>query len=742
MNTNRKVKEISNEELTMLAHRKSFRARAKSTLKSLTMEPKVAQDSFKVDNTNMAIRGSSNADLSTSGGRENKKEPRSKTAMKGLTVDTKLARDTYNAENACIAANTRLARKASNTDAPRLSEAMMNRNWRNHRNPIGEGSPGKIEPLWSAPPEPFKFLDEVKAEPQREDEYEIIDYDHGLKRVAYRCRRPDDVRPELIPFTKPDSISADLCLSAPATKTEFSTAETGTEKRSAKYDPSIFQPSIKSVVRLDEMAPIKRAGYQKILNWDEQQRRSLRDSSSITIVSLGDPSSSWESVEFPYAEIRAVRGDKRFEMGLSNVEETIRNQLSMLVEPQSAGLPPDYIRKKYEEIQEERRKAIALAQSTIGTRGHPGDIDCNREASGKDGASDNQFNELLGKLNKLCAPRIRAFTVNDKDDRSRPNYTNESGKIMKGGPQSPSGDSGISGLSSGGRKRSSTLNPEAVEFCYPEAVEYGCPTQEKQSPATNGCNPTVSGPPVSTSLVQTPEQTSGPADSIRLLETRVAELEAQITRQQESKQEQLAHKRSAKGYKTNRAHYGPKGYGPMAPSGGVHHPVMNMDIQGSPGYQAAHPLSYHQSQPSFAMGARGMHPNPMPVMGNCGLPQTVQGLPPIGMPTGVVDQCNTMQAMIPFAGHGALVPTEPASGTPLWVKTMFGPKPVSKPDRPFRPGDGVQAMRQQEYEEYLEHLRVTDPSYALNCKQRQARRADRQRLPAQYGGGPGQKLLC
>ncbi|KAI0538614.1 hypothetical protein GGR58DRAFT_286926 [Xylaria digitata] len=733
MKTNNKFAGISTEELTMLAHKKSFRARAKSNFKGLTMDTKTAHDSSKADNTSISIRGSSKAELSTSGGRESKKESRSRATLKGLTIDTKLARDTYNAENACTAANTRLARKSSNADSPRLSEAMMNRNWRNHRNPIEEDSPGKMETLWTAPPEKCKFLEDVKARHRHEDEFEVINYDHGLKRAAYRCRRPEDVRPELIPFTRPDSISLDPCLSAPATKMEFSTAEIETEERSAKYNPSIFQPSVKSVVRLDEMAPIKRAGYEKILNWDEQQRGRLRDSSSITIVSLADPSLGWESVEFPYAEIREVKGDKRFETALNDVEETIRNQLSALVEPQSAGLPPAYIRKQYEERLEERRKAMARAQSTLRAPGHGGGIDNNRQALGTESVNDTQFNDLLGKLNKLCAPRIRAFTVNDNDDQYRPDYTKETEGIIKGAPHSPSGDSGISGVSSVGRKRSSTLNPKAIEF--------RCPTQEKQSSVINGHDPAVSSPTAPPHPVQTSKKTSGSTDPIRLLETRVAELEAQIARQLEAKQAKFARQRLPKGHKTNQAPYGATGYAHVVPGGGVHHPAMNRNVQGPTGYQAAHPVPYHQPQPGFAMGVGGIHPNSMPAMGNCVLPQSVPGLPPNGMPTGVINPCSATQAMVPFAGHGAPVPTQPATGTSLWVKTMFGPKPVSKPDRPFRPGDGLQAVRQQEYEEYLEHLRATDPNYALSCKQRQLRRADRQRL-GQPCDGAGQKLLC
>ncbi|KAI1165665.1 hypothetical protein F5B18DRAFT_649614 [Nemania serpens] len=692
--------------------KKGFRARARDTFKGLTIDTKIDQDSHKVETPSVGIMGNSDRKSAVQRSRENKDfQGKTEPKLKGLMIDTKLAQD---AQNASFTVDNRLARKATTTDVPRLSEAMMNRNWRKPRQSMEERSSDTIEPPWSAPPEKYKFPNEVKIKHQREDEHEVVDYDRGLERVAYRCRRPEDVKPELVPFTRPESVSADLCLSAPATKTEFSEAEVGTEERAAKYDPSVFQPSIKSVVRLDDMAPTKRAGYEKMLNWNEQHaglergmRWDLCDASSITTVSLVDNSSSWESVEFPYAEIRAVKSGKKFEIELNGVEEIIRNQLSALVEPQSAGLPPEYLRKLYEGRREERRKAMALAGSTIGARGRRDGMPSKQETSGMEGADNPQFSNLLGKLNKLCAPRLRAFTVNDKDEAYIPSHTNRTQDATEVELQhSPSGDSAISGLSPEGRKRASTLNPEAVEFRFN--------TREKKSPVANESD---------SSLVSVAKKISEPTDPIRQLETRVAELEAQIARH-ESKKVQSPHERWAKGCKTNHTPYGTKSYGFVLPSGGAQHPVMNGGIQSPVGYPP-HPLL-----PAFAMGAGGVYPKPAPVTGQNGL-----GFPLPIVPTGLANQCNNTQAMIPLQGHGASAPPKPASGTPLWVKSMFGPKPVSKPDRPFRPGDGVQAMRQQEYEEYLEHLRATDPNYALNCKQRQARRADRLR-------GGQKKLLC
>ncbi|KAK8073627.1 hypothetical protein PG994_004526 [Apiospora phragmitis] len=57
----------------------------------------------------------------------------------------------------------------------------------------------------------------------------------------------------------------------------------------------------------------------------------------------------------------------------------------------------------------------------------------------------------------------------------------------------------------------------------------------------------------------------------------------------------------------------------------------------------------------------------------------------------------------------------------------FGPTPVSKPKGPPRPGDPRWCKQQMMYEAYLEWQRSTDTGYHKKCKDRQAKRAERQR---------------
>ncbi|KAK6222836.1 hypothetical protein LQW54_000645 [Pestalotiopsis sp. IQ-011] len=69
---------------------------------------------------------------------------------------------------------------------------------------------------------------------------------------------------------------------------------------------------------------------------------------------------------------------------------------------------------------------------------------------------------------------------------------------------------------------------------------------------------------------------------------------------------------------------------------------------------------------------------------------------------------------------------EPGILGPLCIPP-FGPKPVMKPKGPPRPHDAMWHKKQQEYEAYLEHQRAQNPTYHRECRDRQAKRADRKR---------------
>ncbi|KAK8068125.1 hypothetical protein PG996_007237 [Apiospora saccharicola] len=70
----------------------------------------------------------------------------------------------------------------------------------------------------------------------------------------------------------------------------------------------------------------------------------------------------------------------------------------------------------------------------------------------------------------------------------------------------------------------------------------------------------------------------------------------------------------------------------------------------------------------------------------------------------------------------------------------FGPTPVSKPKGPARPNDPRWCKQQMMYEAYLEWQRSTDTSYHKKCKDRQAKRAERQRGSKDRQRNEGERL--
>ncbi|KAF6826935.1 hypothetical protein CMUS01_09210 [Colletotrichum musicola] len=91
-----------------------------------------------------------------------------------------------------------------------------------------------------------------------------------------------------------------------------------------------------------------------------------------------------------------------------------------------------------------------------------------------------------------------------------------------------------------------------------------------------------------------------------------------------------------------------------------------------------------------------------------GLPQGITGLPLLPLGQNPI-QAGFNQAGLYQGGFGH-------GGPPL--ATSFGPPPARKPRVP-------DAMAQQQYEAYIEFRKANDPQYALECKQRQAKRAAR-----------------
>ncbi|KAI1098915.1 hypothetical protein F4804DRAFT_349838 [Jackrogersella minutella] len=111
-----------------------------------------------------------------------------------------------------------------------------------------------------------------------------------------------------------------------------------------------------------------------------------------------------------------------------------------------------------------------------------------------------------------------------------------------------------------------------------------------------------------------------------------------------------------------------------------------------------------------------------------------------GPPAGLNPTASRMPTQNFGNQQGRQVPTGAATAVPVAGPAMseqlslpeqaqlaFGPKPVRKPKGPPRPNDPVWVAQQQQFEQYLEIKRSQDPEFARMCKERQARRAERQR---------------
>ncbi|KAI0157018.1 hypothetical protein GGR57DRAFT_77953 [Xylariaceae sp. FL1272] len=153
---------------------------------------------------------------------------------------------------------------------------------------------------------------------------------------------------------------------------------------------------------------------------------------------------------------------------------------------------------------------------------------------------------------------------------------------------------------------------------------------------------------------------------------------------------------------------------PFAGNGSMNHPI----APGGPSNMMAPPMApLPPSGPPPPYSMPPMNPMGPPAFGHNGLMMPGNGMH--AGPGGVATNPGGF-------GNGAPIPGPPMPGQNAWVKNTFGPKPVQKPKGPFRPGDMAQANKQQAYEEYLEYQRQSNPEYALKCRQRQARRAERQ----------------
>ncbi|KAI0005238.1 hypothetical protein F4779DRAFT_621105 [Xylariaceae sp. FL0662B] len=657
---------------------------------------------------------------------------------------------------------------AKRSPAPKLSEALKNTDWRNNRRRRDDiAEPFAFGCLPTAPPEKLVFADDEGKKPKKK-----LRIDTSVAN-GYGVRRYRDT-----------PIDPDLIRSAPATKQEYDDVEDESEHECGVENDELdgvetFQvpPSVneKPLIRLQAFTPTTRDSFEKILAWGPESEQTTDGSwssgmSPLTQVTPIDPKdNSYAEVNFPLAAIRAVKNAKRLRIkGWDDIDEDVKKNLAQLEVPRTAGLPVDKLRIEYEKAKDALARKGVLEDPAIQSLQLEG---CRRKTDFSSKAAfqreveadQARFDALLDKLNKSAAPRLRARSI---IDIKPPHWTRDSERQHKdssegtsegtsgessqktGGssdaqsmPRKTSHDSGVSGVrdDESTKKGATILNPKAAEFNFssfnPMAGNSLSANQDqpKHNDIIYDGLPSAARVP-SNSNTDLKAMIARMNERMNDLEAELALAKAQASGSQDSVSS--AEKNLIQSI-TNQLHLNPAQNGqvqqqaPTLPGAG-HDFVAHKHSASSFGL----PQHFHNFSPSFqpaglpANGAPSVAPQDHPQHTGGGfliMPPAAfnpmpghyfQPSPLLGLQMGPQAPVTKPQTENRPAGSGP---------TPAYMNNPFGPKPVRKPKGPFRAGDMQQAQRQQEYEAYLEYKRATDPDYANQCRQRQARRAERHR---------------
>ncbi|KAI0601525.1 hypothetical protein F4775DRAFT_400586 [Biscogniauxia sp. FL1348] len=679
---------------------------------------------------------------------------------KGLTIKTNLTFDSPapTIKNGDAFANLATAPPhkhvfgvtAEKPPAPKRSEALLNSDWRNNRR-HRSGSSEQYE-LLTAPPDKLKFSNEETKAPQRK-----LKLDTAAAQ-SYGPRR-----------YRESPIDPDFIFSAPATKQEFLDALEEDDILSAnKENFEIMEPRgkldqcAKSLVRLESLPYHTRQQLEEIMNWDVSSTEpssagvTSNWSSATAVTPYGSAGTSDKEVNFPLAEIHAVKNSKRLHtVGWDGIDKHIRKTLEKLIEPRTAGLPVDKLRDEYKKGQQALAQKAVLDDSLTKDLKADGkhDGDGNQDPFQKTREEQSRFDALIGKLQKSASSRARAYcpaaTSSSKLSPVAKNAENDAWPKLDEPVKKADISHAMEKKPLAKATTATSLNPKASEFF--SAAQCQQLPQQQQLGGVSNISPIIPSPSDAKAKDTAPKLT------MEELLSRIEELEAQIKGQSPEESHHYV-SAAAQALTQNFAGQFDMGIIPQAPVAmrpRAQDTRVSVDLTGSgmnamavaPGMAPSafpqqmpfngggmQPAGVHQhdsmplAAPIYQQGQNGHGPTPPAPT------PAYPGVHPAGPHVGGQAALPPRPDPVPF---GPAFPQQnpqqnhqqnpAASSTPMMARSMFGPKPVRKPKGPFRPGDPVQAMQQQQYEEYLEWRRHNDPEYAQKCKVRQARRAQRQR---------------
>ncbi|KAK6951295.1 hypothetical protein Daesc_007826 [Daldinia eschscholtzii] len=585
--------------------------------------------------------------------------------------------------------------------ALKSSEAMMNSDWRSNRR-NGRGDP-LVVPA-TAGPEKTEFQKSEKKHLKKL----IIDTSLSNE-VGVRRYRDTPIDPDFIhsaPITKKDYETVED-ETGPGSSDTVQYASTGTTF------PLDSPYTNMSTIRLEYPMPIMSEGYRQFAmmrdyfleedtkfgssddTYDDEYGRKDMMVRAVPVATTskknkGDPM-------FPMATVKVVKHSRRFtNVGWDNIGRDLENEWAKIQGPRTAGLPIEQLREEYESTYPSQAEAA------------------------KDQA---RFDALISKLQKASASRLNA---QPGIDIKPSNSTKDLGSMHLS--ESGSHDSGISGVGvKTSQSRGPTLNPKASEFrissgistiCLPDMHKYPLDHSRRSPTKENGyiiTSSTDSGSSRARSVT---------AEDIERIYACMNDLKAQMTRIEAGAQQRSCMMEPSPMLRfshlqdmASQLGLSPVSQGPSPDAQNLH------DFRPGPGtWPGAQQMP--NVQPFNNGNAAFMTPSHLQ---GTQAPQFQTAPPPMPYVPGP-------SAPVVVGGPGPMGPGNP-SCLPLHAQAqiVYGPRPVRKPKGPQRPGDPTFTQQQQSYEEYLENKRATDRAYALQCRDRQARRFHRQRAQSSAG---------
>ncbi|KAI1465908.1 uncharacterized protein F4812DRAFT_465841 [Daldinia caldariorum] len=579
--------------------------------------------------------------------------------------------------------------------APKASEAMMNSDWRNNRR-NGNGVP-LAAPVTAG-------LEKTEFQMTGRKNLKKLTIDTSLSNgTGVRRYRDTPIDPDFIH-------------SAPITKKDYETVNDETEPDSsdnAQYSSTdttlpLDSPDTKmSIVRLESPMPFMSEGFRQFTEMrdyflEEDRKFESGDEAyddkcgpkdmTLRAVPIVSPyQKNKDEPIFPVATVKAIKHSKRFtNVGWASIDKDLENGWAKIQGPRTAGLPIKQLREDYESK-------------------FPSQAEVEKDQA--------RFDALISKLQKASAGRLNGQSGIDV-------RSSNSSQELESAHRSESGshDSGISGVDvKTSQRRGTTLNPKASEFqissgistiCLPDMRNYSLDYNHQPPLKKNGYR-------ITSSMENGSSKTrSVTAEDIERIYACMNDLKAQMTRIEAGTRQRSSMIEASPMVQFNQIQNLASQLGLNPVSQGSCQELQNFlgprpgpgtwtGVQQMPNIQQCNNDNAAFMPPSRLQGTQAprlqMAPSPMSYGPGPGAPVVGgQGLTGPGNP-----------GHIPLHAQAQMV---------------YGPRPVRKPKGPQHPGDPSFTQQQQSYEEYLENKRATDRAYALQCRDRQARRFHRQRV--------------